>query len=611
VDKQNITSLLRMPKQLTPKGKRTSNTKKVADQSLIDHFFASPDKQSRRGGSAKSSGNVNVYDSGVVGPDVSTTEPANAKNSLTNAEIIDVDLFDADSFAASSSDSVANNSGSPVTRIQATSTRDPPSTIQFTAPRTNFIAFADLSVDAVIYTPDSQGWSSRSTPYSFLAHALATISATRSRITIINVLTNTLRTIILHDPTSLLSAIYLLSNTLAPSYTSVELGLGASIISRSIQHVSGLTAPAIKRLYNNTGDVGDVAFAAKSNLRTLVPHPPLSITYVYKSLLSIAGCKGSGAAKDKQKIAEKLLIAATGEEVRFLARTLTQNLRVGAVRASILTALARAMVLTPLSHFGVAIARPIYHASNELLSNVNPLPVGKIRSLDKARDELGVKFMQAENLLKRVYVQHPNYEHITAALLQTGLESLEEGVALTLGELLSIMMYVCDVYLLQGVPLLPTLGSPTRSLEEIYDRLGDRPFSAEFKYDGQRAQIHGYFSNERISVKIFSRHLEDMTSKVRSSPSSLMFTKYSPKYPDIVSMVECIFNTRPEVTSFILDSEIVAIDAANGSLRSFQELSNRARKDVQIKDVQVSVCVFAFDLMYLNGQVREKLAFVS
>jgi DNA ligase 1 len=77
------------------------------------------------------------------------------------------------------------------------------------------------------------------------------------------------------------------------------------------------------------------------------------------------------------------------------------------------------------------------------------------------------------------------------------------------------------------------------------------------------------------------------------------------KYPDVVSMVECIFDTRPEIMSFILDSEIVAIDAANGSLGSFQELSNRARKDVQIKDVQVSVCVFAFDLMYFNGQVRE------
>ena len=65
------------------------------------------------------------------------------------------------------------------------------------------------------------------------------------------------------------------------------------------------------------------------------------------------------------------------------------------------------------------------------------------------------------------------------------------------------------------------LGSPTRSLEEIYDRLGSLPFTAEFKYDGQRAQIHAIReANNDIIVKIFSRHLEDMTSKVDFPNSS-------------------------------------------------------------------------------------------
>ena len=68
-----------------------------------------------------------------------------------------------------------------------------------------------------------------------------------------------------------------------------------------------------------------------------------------------------------------------------------------------------------------------------------------------------------------------------------------------------------------GVPLLPTLGSPTRSLDEIYERLGLLPFTAEFKYDGQRAQIHASRTeNNRTLVKLFSRHLEDMTDKVSS-----------------------------------------------------------------------------------------------
>jgi len=64
-----------------------------------------------------------------------------------------------------------------------------------------------------------------------------------------------------------------------------------------------------------------------------------------------------------------------------------------------------------------------------------------------------------------------------------------------------------------------------------------------------------------------------------------------------------MFARAPNLQSFIIDSEIVAIDPKDGSLRSFQELSNRARKDVEIRDIKVPVRVFAFDLMYLDGEV--------
>jgi ATP-dependent DNA ligase len=68
-----------------------------------------------------------------------------------------------------------------------------------------------------------------------------------------------------------------------------------------------------------------------------------------------------------------------------------------------------------------------------------------------------------------------------------------------------------------------------------------------------------------------------------------------------------IFASDPELRSIIIDSEIVAIDPVDGSLKTFQELSNRARKDVQIHDVKVAVGVYAFDLMYLDGEVSSVL----
>ena len=52
-----------------------------------------------------------------------------------------------------------------------------------------------------------------------------------------------------------------------------------------------------------------------------------------------------------------------------------------------------------------------------------------------------------------------------------------------------------------------------------------------------------------------------------------------------------------------MDAEAVAIDRTTGKLMPFQELSKRKRKDVKVEDIQVRVCLFVFDLLYLNGEV--------
>lgn len=72
--------------------------------------------------------------------------------------------------------------------------------------------------------------------------------------------------------------------------------------------------------------------------------------------------------------------------------------------------------------------------------------------------------------------------------------------------------------------------------------------------------------------------------------------------------------SRPDVDllpidSFIMDAEVVAIGAHEGELLPFQTLSNRSRKDVNLKDVKVKVGLFAFDLMYLDGASLLKSSF--
>ena len=167
-----------------------------------------------------------------------------------------------------------------------------------------------------------------------------------------------------------------------------------------------------------------------------MPHPPLTIVGVYESLLKIARAKGSGAGKQKQAVVEKLLVSAKGEEIRYLVRTLCQNLRVGAVRPTILTALARELVLSPPDNLTSPFS-PIsdWYASSAHLAEIKPLSAtAKRKVADRARDELNDKLARAEAIVKKVYVVHPNYDHISAALLEVGLEGIAERLPLTVGK---------------------------------------------------------------------------------------------------------------------------------------------------------------------------------
>ena len=424
-----------MSKRTLSRGTNSKSKRLKGNQAQIDSFFSARTSNHNRVNDKNLS--LNQFQQG------SSMKPLDHKSlgsgTMGVVEVIDVDASDV-TRAAEPPLIVKEDSEKLVNNETTTNTPSTPLLNAMKVPtHTDSVAssnFLPLDINPTTYDPGPRPQGSLNAPYALLTHAFVSLSQTRSRVAIINILTNVLRTIILHYPTSLLPAVYLLSNSLGPQFIPIELGLGASIISRSIQQISGLSAAALRRFYNTTGDVGDVAFAAKSNVRTLIPHAPLTVPYVYQSLLKIARCGGQGAGKERQKIVEKLLLSASGEEIRYLTRTLSQNLRVGAVRTSILSALARAMVLTPKPSFGPSSLDevPSLHLSVSLLSDLEKLPSS---SKGKSRESTGEPvlsyFKRAEGLVKQVYVRHPSYDKIIPALLQGGLDSLAQSVPLVVG----------------------------------------------------------------------------------------------------------------------------------------------------------------------------------
>ncbi|RWR91077.1 DNA ligase 1-like protein [Cinnamomum micranthum f. kanehirae] len=125
------------------------------------------------------------------------------------------------------------------------------------------------------------------------------------------------------------------------------------------------------------------------------------------------------------------------------------------------------------------------------------------------------------------------------------------------------------------------LAKPTKGVTEILDKFQESELTCEYKYDGERAQIH-YM--EDGSVQIYGRNTQPITGK----------------YPDVVSSVSRF--KKPSVKSFVLDCEVVAYDRGKQKILPFQILSTRARKGVLLSDINVQVCIFAFDILYLNGQ---------
>ena len=132
-------------------------------------------------------------------------------------------------------------------------------------------------------------------------------------------------------------------------------------------------------------------------------------------------------------------------EAKYIIRGLQGKLRIGLAQSTVLISLAHAICLSP--------------------------PVPPLDSDNKGPIE--ERLEAAVDIVKKAYSEVPSFDAIIEALLRVPLEKLNEACSLR-----------------PGLPVEPMLAKPTKSLQEVLKRLSGQSFTCEFKYDGERAQVH-------------------------------------------------------------------------------------------------------------------------
>ncbi|KAJ5684557.1 DNA ligase [Penicillium maclennaniae] len=407
-------------------------------------------------------------------------------------------------------------------------------------------------------------------PYAALCTTFSKIELTSKRLEILAHSSLFLQQVLRLTPNDLLPTVQLMINKLAADYAGIELGIGESLIMKAIGECTGRSLAVIKTDQHEIGDLGLVAAKSRSNQPTMFKPKALTVRGVHEGLLGIAKVQGHGSQDKKISGIKKLLSAADAatagkgskgvditkdkggpSEAKFIVRFLEGKLRLGLAEKTVLVALAQAII------------RHEARAAGE-----------KDPSLEK--------LAEGEAILKQVYSELPSYEVIIPAMLKHGLFNLQT---------------VCKLQ--PGIPLKPMLANPTKSITEVLDRFEGKEFTCEYKYDGERAQIH-FVAPDNIHKYPESITTLQKDAKGHAAIFSRNSEDLSKKYPDILAKLGSW--VKPGVKSFVLDCETVAWDTVTKKVLPFQQLMTRKRKDVKADEVTVKVCVFAFDLLFFNDE---------
>jgi len=391
-------------------------------------------------------------------------------------------------------------------------------------------------------SPSNWGDDPESLPISALTSLLSSIESTTKRIEITDFLVDFFANIILFKPKILHVIILLITCKVHPSHTGIDLNIGESTVIKALSLSKNISVKEIKDLFTKTGDLGLTSSSIPNNTSFLIKPKKITCEIFLKTLKEISLIEGNSANNKKIDKIRFLFNGARREDLKYITRILLSKLRIGLLEKTIINALAIAFTLKDFQNKKVIKKEDDLENSNENLESEK----------EEARKNI--------KKLKRFINERPDWEFVIQELFAKGFNNL------------------FDSYISLFIPVMPVLAEPSKTISEIENRFLDSKVFADEKYDGERAQVH---FNEGV-CKVFSRNGEDSTSK----------------WPDLtkeLSEVVLKYNKNLElnnskIKNFILDGEIVAVDKQdNEKILSFQVLSTRKRKDVNLSEIKTKI----------------------
>ena len=328
-------------------------------------------------------------------------------------------------------------------------------------------------------------------------------------------LTDILVELIKKTPTNRISkVIYLIQGKIRPNFEGVELGIAEKLVIRAISKSSGTTIKKIEADYNDDGDLGK-----------------------------------TGANILKQKT-----------QTTFLAETITLDRVYNTL-----------LKISNLEGKGSQDMKMKYISS--LLNDATPIESKFVLKILLGTLRLGIAENTVMDALAIAFTGKKENREIVENAYNVSSDLGKVSEVLATEGLDGILKFDTSLF----SPIRPMLADRVKSEQDAIKKI-ENEFAAEYKLDGERAQIH----KKNNEIILFSRSLENIT-------------KY---YPDIVEKISNSINANEG----IFEAEIVAINESTGNFLPFQELMHRRRKHkLEQAILDYPITVNFFDLLYYNG----------